>query len=93
MLFLAVITARGHERSSGEGDICNECQVYDKAVGEGLRACQHTQRCIQAAENVFVTPAKAGVQDLIPMVSSTFWIPASAGMTEFDIAARLSASC
>jgi hypothetical protein len=35
-----------------------------------------------------VTPAKAGVQDLKSMVSSTSWIPAFAGMTKFDVSVR-----
>jgi hypothetical protein len=35
-----------------------------------------------------VTPAKAGVQELKSMVSSTSWIPAFAGMTKFDVSVR-----
>ena len=35
-----------------------------------------------------VTPAKAGVQDLKLMGSSTSWIPAFAGMTKFDVSVR-----
>jgi hypothetical protein len=38
-------------------------------------------------------PVKAGVQYLIPCVSSIFWIPAFAGMTEIDGSASLSAAC
>jgi hypothetical protein len=36
-------------------------------------------------KNGFVTPAKAGVQELTGMLSSTSWIPAFAGMTEFGV--------
>jgi hypothetical protein len=41
----------------------------------------------------FVTPAKAGVQEFISMLSSTSWIPAFAGMTGFDILVRFSTTC
>jgi hypothetical protein len=47
----------------------------------------------QAVENRVVTPAKAGVQEFKSMVSSTFWIPAFAGMTKFDVSVRFSAAC
>jgi len=40
-----------------------------------------------------VTPAKAGVQELNSMASSTFWIPAFAGMTKFDVLACFSTAC
>jgi len=39
-----------------------------------------------------VTPAKAGVQDSKSMVSSIFWIPASAGMTKFDVSVQFLSS-
>jgi hypothetical protein len=39
-----------------------------------------------------VTPAKAGVQELKSAVSSTFWIPAFAGMTKLDVLVRFSAA-
>jgi hypothetical protein len=39
-------------------------------------------------------PAKAGIQALIKhRPSGRFWIPAFAGMTEFDVSVRLSATC
>jgi hypothetical protein len=37
-----------------------------------------------------VTPAKAGVQELIAMLSDTSWIPAFAGMTEVDVSVHFS---
>jgi hypothetical protein len=40
-----------------------------------------------------VTPAKAGVQELNAMLSSTSWIPAFAGMTKFDVSVRFSTAC
>jgi hypothetical protein len=44
-------------------------------------------------KKLFVTPAKAGVQELISMLSSTSWIPAFAGMTGFDVLVRFSTTC
>jgi hypothetical protein len=41
----------------------------------------------------FVTPAKAGVQELTSMLSSTSWIPVFAGMTGFDVLVRFSTTC
>jgi len=40
-----------------------------------------------------VTPAKAGVQELKSPVSSTFWIPAFAGMTKHDVSVRFQKFC
>jgi hypothetical protein len=45
------------------------------------------------SKNGFVTPAKAGVQELNIMPSFTSWIPAFAGMTDFDASASISTAC
>jgi hypothetical protein len=38
-------------------------------------------------------PVQAGVQELMTMFSSTFWIPACAGMTEVDVSVHFSVAC
>jgi hypothetical protein len=38
-------------------------------------------------------PVQAGVQNLKQTVSSTFWIPAFAGMTEYNVSSEFSAAC
>jgi hypothetical protein len=39
------------------------------------------------------SPVQAGVQELMTMFSSTFWIPAFAGMTEVDVSVHCSIAC
>jgi hypothetical protein len=44
-----------------------------------------TITCQQFGEKLFVTPAKAGVQDIRINKINKFWIPACAGMTDSDV--------